>query len=190
MTSSRSYARKCGQSRDDRWIWGESRLLQAPWAASRLGDPAYLPKPRSNRDAGPISAGEWLRNHIGGDNPSGAATAGSDWTISGAERGALQASRRRTGSPIKTAIARGLPAPSQQCQAFDEARKRVIVAGRRRYKASVPAHPCWDQAVPSCSPLTGWAPGPVAASRPSRLAAALSFLTEGEKAPLGSTHWQ
>ena len=44
--------------------------------------------------------------------PSGAATTGSDWTSSGADRGAPQASQRRTYRPIKTAIARGLP--SQQ----------------------------------------------------------------------------
>jgi acetyl esterase/lipase len=48
---------------------------------------------------------------------------------------------------------------------------RSPVAGRRCCRASVPAHPCWDQAVPNCSPLTGWAPGPVAASRPSGAAA-------------------
>jgi hypothetical protein len=35
-----------------------------------------------------------------GNDPSGAATAGSDWTGSGAERGAPQASRRRTYRPI------------------------------------------------------------------------------------------
>jgi hypothetical protein len=49
-----------------------------------------------------------------GNDPSGAATTGSDWTSSGADRGAPQASQRRTYRPIKTAIARGLPAPSQQ----------------------------------------------------------------------------
>jgi hypothetical protein len=83
----------------------------------------------------------------------------------------------------------GSQPPRSNSQTFDVARNPVTVAGRRRYKASVPAHPCWDQAVPSCSPLTGWAPGPVAASRPSG-AAASSYLSEDGKAPLGSTHWQ
>ena len=88
--------------------------------------------------------------------------------------------RNREGAPSS---------PRSNGQAFDEARNPVTVAGHRRYKASVPAQPCWDQAVPSCSPLTGWAPGPVAASRPSG-AAASSYLSVGGKAPLGSTHWQ
>jgi hypothetical protein len=124
-----------------------------------------------------------------GENPSGAATVGSDWASSGAERalsrpaGDAQAHRSRPQSQG------GFQPPRSNGRAFDEARNPVTVAGRRRYKASVPAHPCWDQAVPSCSPLTGWAPGPVAASRPSRLAAALSYLTEGGRVRPGSADW-
>jgi len=102
-------------------------------------------------------------------------------------------SGRSPGQPVTQVPAdldcnrKGAPSPPRSNgQAFDEARNPVTVAGRRRYKASVPAHPCWDQAVPSCSPLTGWAPGPVAASRPSRLAAALSYLTEGGRVLAGS----
>jgi hypothetical protein len=80
--------------------------------------------------------------------------------------------------------------PRHNAQAFDEARNPVTVADtRRRCKASGRVRPCWDQAFPCCSPLTGWAPGPVAASRPSRLAAALSYLTEGGRVLAGSADW-
>jgi hypothetical protein len=88
------------------------------------------------------------------------------------------------------AVRRGLPAPSPQCSGAQRSRNRVNVAGCRCYRASSPVRPRWDQAVPCCSPLTGWALGPVAASRPSRLAAALSYLTEGGRVPLGSVDWQ
>ena len=75
--------------------------------------------------------------------------------------------------------------PRSNGQAFDEARNPVTVAGRR-CRASGRVRPCWDPAYPCCSPLTGWASGPVAASRPSRLAAALSYLTEGGRVLAGS----
>jgi hypothetical protein len=88
--------------------------------------------------------------------------------------------RNRKGAPSH---------PRGNGQAFDEARNPINVAGCRRCRASVPAHPCWDQAFPCCSPLTGWAPGPVAASRPSGPVAS-SLPSEDGKAPLGSTHWQ
>ena len=79
--------------------------------------------------------------------------------------------------------------PRRNAQAFDAVCKRVNVAGRRCYRASDPVRPRWDQAVPCCFPLTGWASGPVAASRPSE-AAASSCLSEGGRVLLGSTHWQ
>jgi hypothetical protein len=55
------------------------------------------------------------QDYLGGDDPSAAPTVHSHWPSSGAERGALQRSQRRKYRPIKTAIARGLPAPSPQC---------------------------------------------------------------------------
>jgi len=144
---------------------------------------------RSSRTSSPLTCSSLPRSRAGHD-PSGAATAGSDWT------GLRRRSGRSPGQPVTQVPAdldcnrKGAPSPPRSNgQAFDEARNPVTVAGRRRYKASVPAHPCWDQAVPSCSPLTGWAPGPVAASRPSG-AAASSYLTEGGRVPLGSVDWQ
>jgi hypothetical protein len=79
--------------------------------------------------------------------------------------------------------------PRRNAQAFDAICKRVNVAECRCYRASGPVHPCWDQAVPSCSPLTGWALGPVAASRPSGPAAASSYLSEGGRVLAGSADW-
>ena len=79
--------------------------------------------------------------------------------------------------------------PRSNGQAFDEASNPVTVA-ERRCRASGRVRPCWDQAFPCCSPLTGRASGPLAASRPSRLAAALSYLTEDGRVPLGSVDWQ
>jgi hypothetical protein len=61
----------------------------------------------------------------------------------------------------------GSQPPRSNGQAFDEARNPVTAAGRRCYRASGPVRPRWDQAFPCYSPLTGWASGPVAASRPS-----------------------
>jgi hypothetical protein len=122
--------------------------------------------------------------------PSGATTAGSDWTGSGTGRGVPQASRRRKYRPIRTTIAGGSQPPRHNAQALDEARNPVTVAGRRHCRASARVLPRWDQAFPCCSPLTGWALGPVAASRPSGPAAALSYLTEGGRVPLGSVDWQ
>jgi hypothetical protein len=85
---------------------------------------------------------------------------------------------------------KGAPSPPRSNgQAFDEARNPVTVAGRR-CRASGRVRPRWDQAFPCCSPLTGWALRPLAASRPSRLAAALSYLTEGGRVRLGSVDWQ
>ncbi len=60
----------------------------------------------------------------------------------------------------------GSQPPRSNAQPLDVARKRVTVAGRR-CRASGRVRPCWDQAFPCYSPLTGWASGPVAASRPS-----------------------
>ena len=143
---------------------------------------------RSSRTSSPLTCSSLPRSRAGHD-PSGAATAGSDWT------GLRRRSGRSPGQPVTQVPAdldcnrKGAPSPPRSNgQAFDEARNPVTVAGRRRYKASVPAHPCWDQAVPSCSPLTGWAPGPVAASRPSG-AAASSYLTEGGRVLAGSADW-
>jgi hypothetical protein len=79
--------------------------------------------------------------------------------------------------------------PRSNGQAFDEARNPVTVAGRR-CRASGRVRPCWDPAYPCCSPLTGWASGPVAASRPSRPAVAMSYLTEGGRVRPGSADWQ
>jgi len=85
---------------------------------------------------------------------------------------------------------KGAPSPPRSNgQAFDEASNPVTVAGRR-CRASGRVRPCWDQAFPCCSPLTGRASGPLAASRPSRPVAALSYLTEGGRVPLGSVDWQ
>jgi hypothetical protein len=50
--------------------------------------------------------------------------------------------------------------------------------------------PAPGQEIPSCFPLTGWALGPVAASRPWGLAAALSYLSEGGRVPHGSVDLQ
>jgi hypothetical protein len=45
---------------------------------------------------------------------------------------------------------KGAPSPPRSNgQVFDEARNPVTVAGRRRCRASGPAHPCWDPAYPS-----------------------------------------
>jgi hypothetical protein len=85
---------------------------------------------------------------------------------------------------------KGAPSPPRSNgQVFDEASNPVTVAGRR-CRASGRVRPCWDQAFPCCSPLTGRASGPLAASRPSRPVAALSYLTEGGRVPLGSVDWQ
>jgi hypothetical protein len=85
---------------------------------------------------------------------------------------------------------KGAPSPPRSNgQAFDEARNPVTVAGRR-CKGSGRVRPCWGQAFPCYSPLTGRASGPLAASRPSRPVAALSYLTEGGRVPLGSVDWQ
>ena len=85
---------------------------------------------------------------------------------------------------------KGAPSPPRSNgQVFDEASNPVTVAGRR-CRASGRVRPCWDQAFPCCSPLTGRASRPLAASRPSRPVAALSYLTEGGRVPLGSVDWQ
>jgi len=60
----------------------------------------------------------------------------------------------------------GSQPPCHNAQALDVARNPVTVAGRR-CRASGRVRPRWDQAFPCYSPLTGWASGPVAASRPS-----------------------
>jgi hypothetical protein len=73
---------------------------------------------------------------------------------------------------------------SSWAQALDVARNPVTVAGRR-CRASGRVRPCWDQAFPCYSPLTGWASGPMAASRPLRLAAPSNYLTEGGRVLLG-----
>jgi hypothetical protein len=78
----------------------------------------------------------------------------------------------------------GSQPPRSNGQALDVARKRVTVAGRR-CRASGRVRPCWDPAFPCCSPLTGWASGPVAASRPSGLAAPSNYLSEGGQALVG-----
>jgi hypothetical protein len=143
---------------------------------------------RSSRTSSPLTCSSLPRSRAGHD-PSGAATPArigqAQAPIGALPRSAGDASTGRSRPQSQG----GSQPPRSNGQAFDEARNPVTVAGRRRYKASVPAHPCWDQAVPGCSPLTGWAPGPVAASRPSG-AAASNYLSEDGKAPPGSTHWQ
>ena len=52
------------------------------------------------------------------------------------------------------AITRGPPSPPcHNAQALDVPRKRINVAGCRCYRASSLVRPCWDPAVPCCSPL-------------------------------------
>ena len=69
-------------------------------------------------------------------------------------------------------------------------RAGYTIAGVSGYRASDPVRPGSDQAVPYCSPLTGWAAKPVAASRPSGLvAAASSYLIEGGRVLPGSADW-
>jgi hypothetical protein len=153
---------------------GPARWHRAPLTCSSLPQSRAAQAVRTRDVSAATPAEPRLPARIG-QAPNGALSSAANDAHTGRSR-----PRNRKGAPSP---------PRSNGQAFDEARNPVTVAGRRRYKASVPAHPCWDQAFPCCSPLTGWAPGPVAASRPSG-AAALSYLTEGGKAPLGSTHWQ
>src|ERR1700719_2909628 len=74
-------------------------------------DPNPLGEPRLRSGRGSNFSRHRDQNYVGGNNPGGAATAGLDWTISGVGCGAPQASRRRKYRRIRTAIARGLPAP-------------------------------------------------------------------------------
>jgi len=54
------------------------------------------------------------QDHLGGDDLSGAATAGSEWTSSGRRTGRSPRQPLTRKLAIKTAIARGAPSPSQQ----------------------------------------------------------------------------
>ena len=65
--------------------------------------------------------------------------------------------RRRSASASPGSIIIAKPAPI------------LLTGGQRNFQAL-------GQEIPSCFPLTGWALGPVAASRPWGLAAALSYL--------------
>ena len=103
---------------------------------------------------------------IGGNDPRVAATTGSDWTGPGAGWGAPRPANDAHSGRSRPQSQGGLQPPCSNAQPLDVARKRVSVAGRRR-RASGRVRPCWDQAFPCYSPLTGWASGPVAASRPS-----------------------
>jgi hypothetical protein len=70
--------------------------------------------------------------------------------------------RRRSPSAWPGSIIIAKPAP-------------ILLTGGQR-NVSAPG-----QEIPSCFPRTGWALGPVAAPRPWGLAAALSYLSEGER---------
>jgi hypothetical protein len=59
----------------------------------------------------------------------------------------------------------------------------LLTGGQRNVQAP-------GQEIPSCFPPVSWALGPVAASRPWGLAAALSYLSEGGRVPHGSVDWQ
>ena len=95
--------------------------------------------------------------------------------------GRSQASQRRNIPAHLDRNRKGAPSPPRSNgQAFDEARNSVTVAGRRRCRASTPVRPCWDPAYPCCSPLTGWASRPLAAS---------SYRSEGGRVRPGSADW-
>jgi hypothetical protein len=87
------------------------------------------------------------------NDPSGAATAGLDWTSS-APIGALSrpANDAHTGRSRPQSQGGSQP-PRSNGQAFHEARNPVTVAGRRCCRASGRVRPRWDRAFPCCSPL-------------------------------------
>jgi hypothetical protein len=144
--------------------------------------------------------------------PSGAATAGLDWTSSGANRGAPQpawigpaqapiGALPRPANDAHTGRSRpqsqgGSQPPRSNGQAFDEARNPVAVAGHRRCRASGRVRPRWDQAFPCYSPLgsaaasAGRASRPLAASSSLGPAVASSYRSEGGRVPLGSVETQ
>ena len=128
--------------------------------------------------------------------PSGAATAGLDWTSSGADRGAPRPANDAHTGRSRPQSQGGSQPPRSNGQAFDEARNPVTVAGHRRCRASGQVRPCWDQAFPCYSPLgsaaasAGRASRPLAASSPLGPAVASSYRSEGGRVPLGSVDWQ
>lgn len=79
--------------------------------------------------------------------------------------------RRRSASAWPGSIIIAKPAPI------------LLTGGQRNVQAP-------GQEIPSCFPLTGWALGPVAASRPWGPAAALSYLSEGRRVHHGSVDLQ
>ena len=140
---------------------------------------AFLPRSR---------AAQAVRMRRVGNDPSGAATAGLDWTAQ-APTGALPrpANDAHTGRSRPQSQGGSQP-PRSNGQAFDEARNPVTVAGRR-CRASGRVRPRWDQAFPCCSPLTGWALRPLAASHPLGPAVASSYRSEGGRVRPGSADW-
>jgi hypothetical protein len=135
--------------------------MRADWASATAGSAAppltCSSLPQSGQPK--LCACETCRQR-----PSGAATTGSDWTGSGAERGVPQASQRRRYRPIKTASQGGSQPPRHNAQALDEARKRVTVAGRASVVEAPSAGPSGEHPPAGGQALLGsavrWYPSP------------------------------